>query len=149
MRLTQRPNPSRFIEDALDSYLVDMRLSQALTDVLIPAYEWPVVLLAVVGLIAIVRRPTTTGALLVWTSVLSLAIYSWASERMPWLVVHPLLPLILLAGVGAQTLWDRRTRGWARVAMAVAAVLAVGWVYSSIQLAYFRSADARDRMSVC
>ncbi len=112
--------------------------------VLIPAYEWPVVLLAVVGLVAIVRRPTTTGALLVWTFVLSLAIYSWASERMPWLVVHSLLPLILLAGVGAQTLWDRRTRGWARVAMAATAVLAVGWVYSSIQLAYFRSADARE-----
>lgn len=38
-RLLQRANPSQFIEDALDAYLADMRLSDALTDVLIPAYE--------------------------------------------------------------------------------------------------------------
>ncbi|HUG64311.1 MAG TPA: flippase activity-associated protein Agl23 [Gaiellaceae bacterium] len=112
--------------------------------VLIPAYEWPVVLLGVIGTGVIVRRPTTTGALLVWMFVFSLAIYSWASERMPWLVVHPLLPLILLAGIGAQKLWDERSRGWARVAVAATAVLAVGWVYSSVQLVYFRSADARE-----
>ena len=112
--------------------------------VLIPAYEWPVVLLGAIGIVAVVRRPTSIGALLVWTFVFSLAIYSWASERMPWLVVHSLLPLILLAGVGAQVLWDQRARGWARVAVAATAVLAVGWVYSSVQLSYFRSADPRE-----
>ena len=30
----------------------------------------------------------------------SLIVYSWASERMPWLILHPLLPLVLLAGIG-------------------------------------------------
>ena len=112
--------------------------------VLIPAYEWPIVLLGAIGIVAVVRRPTPTGSLLVWLFVGSLAIYSWASERMPWLVVHSLLPLILLAGIGAQKLWDSRGRGWARVAMAATAVLAVGWVYSAVQVAYFRSADARE-----
>jgi uncharacterized protein (TIGR03663 family) len=112
--------------------------------VLIPAYEWPIVLLGAIGIVAIARRPTTIGALLVWMFIFSLAIYSWASERMPWLVVHSLLPLILLAGVGAQKLWDERARSWARIALAATAVLAVGWIYSAIQVAYFRSADPRE-----
>ena len=47
---------------------------------------------------------------LVWMFVGSLAVYSWASERMPWLVLHPLLPLVLLAGIGAQALWESRAR---------------------------------------
>ena len=57
----------------------------------------------------------------------SLAVFSWASERMPWLVLHPLLPLILLAGLGGQALWEaRRRQALARVVLAVAAVAAVG-----------------------
>ena len=43
-----------------------------------------------------------------WAFALSLAIYSWASEKFAWLVLHPLLPLILLAGIGVQALWERR-----------------------------------------
>ena len=31
--------------------------------------------------------------------MLSLAIYCWANERFTWLVLHPLLPLLLLAGL--------------------------------------------------
>ena len=63
------------------------------------------------------RRPAAhaSGALLLWMFVGSLAVFSWASERMPWLVLHPLLPLILLAGLGGQAVWDarrRRVRGW-------------------------------------
>jgi uncharacterized protein (TIGR03663 family) len=112
--------------------------------ILIPAYEWPIVILGVAGIVLVLRRPTITGALLVWWFVASLAVFSWASERMPWLMIHPLLPLVLLAGIGLQALWRGRRRLAARVALAVAALAAVGWVYSSVQLAYFRSADARE-----
>ena len=42
--------------------------------------------------------------------MLSLAVYSWASEKFAWLVMHPLLPLILLAGVGVQAIWEARAR---------------------------------------
>jgi uncharacterized protein (TIGR03663 family) len=67
-------------------------------------HEWPVVLLGIVGAVAVARRPTTLGLFLIWSFVLSLAVYSWASERFAWLVMHPLLPLILLAGIGVQAL---------------------------------------------
>jgi len=66
--------------------------------------EWPVLLLAAVGLLAVARRPSTGRWLIVWMFAMSLAVYSWASEKFAWLVLHPLLPLILLAGIGAQAL---------------------------------------------
>ncbi|MEZ5289092.1 MAG: TIGR03663 family protein [Vicinamibacterales bacterium] len=40
-------------------------------------------------------------ALLIWWSVGSWLAYAWAGERMPWLLVHQVLPLCLLAGWGA------------------------------------------------
>jgi uncharacterized protein (TIGR03663 family) len=67
-------------------------------------HEWPVVLLGLVGAVAVLRRPTHLGVFLIWAFVWSLAVYSWASERFAWLVMHPLLPLILLAGIGIQRL---------------------------------------------
>ena len=90
------------------------------------------------------RRPTVTGALLLWMFVGSLAVFSWASERMPWLILHPLLPLILLAGIGAQALWGARRQRGAQAVIAVAALFAVGSAYSSIRLSYFHAADARE-----
>ena len=72
-------------------------------------------LLGAIGAVAAFRRPTLLRAFLVWAFVLSLAVYSWAGEKFAWLVLHPLLPLILLAGVGVQGIWDaRRTTGSAR-----------------------------------
>ena len=72
------------------------------------AHEWPVLLLAGVGTVLAFRQPTVLRAFLVWAFALSLAIYSWAGEKFAWLVLHPLLPLILLAGIGVQWMWENR-----------------------------------------
>jgi predicted membrane-bound mannosyltransferase len=50
------------------------------------------------------------GGFLVWAFFVSLVVYSWAGEKFAWLVLHPLLPLILLAGVGVQALWETPRR---------------------------------------
>ena len=94
--------------------------------VLLVAYELPVLVLAAVGVVTSLRRPTLFRAFLVWDAAFSFAVYSWAGERMPWLTLHPLLPLILLAGVGAQTLLGgRRGRvGLAAIGLAGAAFTA-------------------------
>lgn len=76
--------------------------------VLLGGYEWPIVVLAGIGLIAAVRMRDRVLGLVAWTALGNLAVYSWASERFPWLVVHPLLPLVLLAGFGVDRLWARR-----------------------------------------
>jgi uncharacterized protein (TIGR03663 family) len=112
--------------------------------ILMPAYEWPIIVLGLVGIVVALRRRTITTLFLLWLFVGTLAAFSWASERMPWLVVHPLLPLVLLAGIGAQALWSARGRWSARVGLAVVGLAAVASLYFSIQLSYFRSADPRE-----
>ncbi len=36
---------------------------------------------------------------LVWWFLISMVLYSWAGEKMPWLSIHILLPLMLLAAL--------------------------------------------------
>ncbi len=76
--------------------------------VVLPAYEWPVLFFAAIGVVTVVRRPTVLGVFLIWMFVANLVVFSWASERMPWLVLHILLTAVLLAGLGVQTAWNRR-----------------------------------------
>jgi predicted membrane-bound mannosyltransferase len=86
------------------------------------------------------RRPTLLRLYLVWSATLNLVVYSWASERMPWLVLHLLLPLVLLAGVGLQTLWEgRRTPRPATVAFAAASAAFLLW--GAVNAAYVHPAD--------
>jgi len=93
--------------------------------------EWPVVALGAVGAIAAWRRPTPLGLFCVWGFAVSLAVYSWAGEKFAWLVLHPLLPLILLAGLGVQSVWRSpgrlRVPGLALVAVAGAYVVLSSW----------------------
>ncbi len=50
--------------------------------------------------------------LLAWWSVMALGIYSWAGEKMPWLLVHIALPLVLLGAWAIQRVvaWGFRER---------------------------------------
>jgi uncharacterized protein (TIGR03663 family) len=114
--------------------------------ILMPAYEWPVIILGLVGLVVALRRRAVLYAFLVWMFVGTLAVFSWASERMPWLILHPLLPLTLLAGIGAQALWDARQRLRARLAIVIAGLAAMASVYFAIEVSYFRSADPREHL---
>jgi uncharacterized protein (TIGR03663 family) len=112
--------------------------------VVIPAYEWPILALAVVGIVVVIRRPTLIGAFLIWTFAASFVIYSWASERMPWLVLHPLLPAVLLAAIGFQAAWRARGRLLGKAGLAVALVGAAYSVQAAVGLAYVRPADPRE-----
>jgi uncharacterized protein (TIGR03663 family) len=46
-------------------------------------------------------------AFLIFWTITSLFIYSWAGEKMPWLVVHPVLPMIVLSGKLAGDIFER------------------------------------------
>lgn len=96
--------------------------------------EWPALLLALVGIGVAFLRPTTLRLFLVWMFVGTFAFHAWGAERFAWLVVHPLVPMILLAGVGLQALWELRARvarTAAMVAVAIGAVYLVGASYSA------------------
>ena len=101
--------------------------------ILLLAEEWPVLLLAAIGVALAIARPTVTRAFLVWYFVASLAVYSWAGEKFAWLILHPLLPLILLAGIGVQEIWRAR-RPWLRRAGLGAVVLGAVFIGRAIGL---------------
>ena len=113
----------------------------------LPAYEWFFVALASVGGWRALRRPTFTSGLFVWFALGSLIIYSYAGERMPWLIAHPLLPILVLAGYGIQHLWARRDhRSMPAIAvMCVAALLATG--ATSWRASFPNGADSREILS--
>ncbi len=106
--------------------------------------EWPVLLLGGVGIAWCVRHPTTQRLFLVWAFVFQLAIYSWASERFSWLVIHPLLPLILLAGLGVQALWAQRRRRLRTAAAVVIGCSLAYTLYASFTANVRYEADPRD-----
>ncbi len=46
-------------------------------------------------------------AFLIFWNISTLFIYSWAGEKMPWLVLHPVLPMIVLTGKFAGDLFEK------------------------------------------
>ena len=108
------------------------------------AHEWPILLLGAVGAVVVARRPTLLGVFAIWAFVVSLAVYSWAGEKFAWLALHPLLPLILLAGLGIQAVWEARRR-WYGIAGALVTVLALAYSgYASFLVNAEHGADPRE-----
>ncbi|HEX6659053.1 MAG TPA: flippase activity-associated protein Agl23, partial [Ilumatobacter sp.] len=70
-------------------------------------YEWLLLSVAAVGAIVTVRRRSVVGAWFATMAVAQFALYSWAGEKFAWLALHPLIPAVLLAGLGAQAVFDR------------------------------------------
>lgn len=108
------------------------------------AEEWPALLLGAVGAVATLRRPTLLRVFLIWDFLLSLAIYSWANERFTWLVLHPLLPLLLLAGFGVQAIWDARARWSGKLGIAAVVVCVAYAGYTSWRANVENGADPRE-----
>ncbi len=113
--------------------------------VLLLAYEWVILGLALVGLVSVIRKPNFFGQVIAWWACGSLIVYSWAGERMPWLLVHILLPIVILAGLGGQSVWDRRKRRGATICFGL--FLIFGFVYASttsIYSSYFRGGEPQE-----
>ncbi|MCL4544908.1 MAG: TIGR03663 family protein [Chloroflexi bacterium] len=109
--------------------------------VLLPAYEWPEIILGGVGVAWVLRRPTLLGVFLIWFFTFSMGIYSWAGEKMPWLLIHPLLPLLFLAGLGFQALWQRRHKLAGLGGLAITALGAVYLIHAATAVSFVHPAD--------
>ncbi|HKA36572.1 MAG TPA: SMP-30/gluconolactonase/LRE family protein, partial [Thermoanaerobaculia bacterium] len=107
------------------------------------AMLWIGAILAI-ALVLTLRRPADeAGGLspflqfVAFWAVGSLAIYGWAREKVPWLTVHPLLPITILAAIGIADLWKDRSEKRPRIALAIiAALLAIN--AGGMYLACFR-----------
>src|SRR5216683_229007 len=69
---------------------------------LIPLYEQIGVVFGLVGIVRSLLYPTRFRLFLVYWFVGNLFIYSWAAEKMPWLMIHITMPMLLLAAIGLE-----------------------------------------------
>ena len=68
---------------------------------LIPLYEWLVVVFGIIGGAWVLLRQRTFATMFVlWWTVSTMAAYAWASEKMPWNALHIVVPLAILAAIG-------------------------------------------------
>jgi uncharacterized protein (TIGR03663 family) len=100
--------------------------------VVLVAHEWPALLLGAVGAVFAVRARHMLGIFCAWMFLGQLAAYSIANERFTWLVLHPLLPLTLLAGIAIQAAWELRRRAQGRVLLALVAAGALYVAHATI-----------------
>jgi hypothetical protein len=76
----------------------------------LPLYEQLAVLFGLAGLVYAALRRSLVTSFLAWWAVLSLVLYSWAGEKMPWLSIHVTLPFIMLAGLFMGAVLTQRRR---------------------------------------
>jgi uncharacterized protein (TIGR03663 family) len=94
---------------------------------LLPMYEFLPLLFAAIGAVYYTIKGTTFSRFLVYWAAISLILYSFAGEKMPWLSLHVALPVILIGGMFIGQLlhgfeWPK-TRVWALRGVTVLALL--------------------------
>lgn len=119
---------------------------------MIPFYEMlPVffMLIASAYYLVVKEKRTFFNLCVIWWWVLSMIMYSWAGERMPWLSVHPLLPMIILAGKMFGEILDGEAfgnRGWVKdAAIAMFVLLSMASVHGAFNLCFYgKGANPRE-----
>jgi uncharacterized protein (TIGR03663 family) len=74
---------------------------------LIPLYEQIGLIFGLVGIINCLLHPTRFRIFMVYWFSGNFFIYSWAGEKMPWLVIHMTMPLMILAAIGLRPIVER------------------------------------------
>ncbi|MCL5026839.1 MAG: TIGR03663 family protein [Chloroflexi bacterium] len=65
---------------------------------LFPLYDFLPLIFGLAGGVYAIWRRHAFGLFLLYWSLASFAMYSWAGEKMPWLVIHIAIPFCMLAG---------------------------------------------------
>lgn len=127
---------------ALDYWLAQQEVARGTQPwfyyvMMVPIYEFLTLIPAVIGGVwLLVKRRDSLAALLAWWFIGSFVAFSYAGEKMPWLVIHLALPLAFMAAYvmgqvvpsAVARLSDLRTSSsaaWAGAGVAVFAVLLV------------------------
>jgi uncharacterized protein (TIGR03663 family) len=95
---------------------------------IIASYETLPFVFFVLATIEYLRRPTWVTSFMLWWGWGALTIYSWAGEKMPWLVIHIVTPMVLLAARFLGEIWHREGGNqWYRGGSICVAAMLVGW----------------------
>jgi len=118
---------------------------------LIPFYEHPSVFFMLIASVYYIVKPekrTFFNMFCIYWWIMAMVIYSWAGERMPWLALHPLLPMSLLAGKFIAEMFRRVDWGWLRTAGIVMFVLtSLGSWHGAVNVCFYGGgADPRESL---
>ena len=110
--------------------------------VITPIYEFLPLIVGVIAAVYYIRRRDRFGIFLVYWAVITFAMYTVASEKMPWLLVNITLPLIVLSGkfladVAQQVEWKRVLKSQVAVVIPLT-LLTLVFLW---QLAFFEPGD--------
>jgi predicted membrane-bound mannosyltransferase len=108
-------------------------------------YEQVTLVFGLAGIIYFLRRPTLFTTFLTFWAVSMFGIYSWAGEKFPWLLVHPLLPFTLLAGMFIARLFTL-SRPVLVGGLVILAALAVVEIHSMYEVNFVNGADPVEMM---
>lgn len=114
---------------------------------LMPLYEQLALLFGSVGLVYAVTKRSLAVTFLAWWAVMSYALYTWAGEKMPWLVIHITLPLMLLGGLFLGKALQASWRTWIKVVIGgIAVLLAVLEIHSTLLLNFVDGANPTEML---
>ncbi|GHO89097.1 hypothetical protein KSZ_71030 [Dictyobacter formicarum] len=74
---------------------------------LIPLYEQIGLVFCLAGIVRCLRHPNRFRLFLLYWCVGVTGLYSWAGEKMPWMTIHMTMPMLLLAAIGLEPLFNR------------------------------------------
>jgi predicted membrane-bound mannosyltransferase/sugar lactone lactonase YvrE len=113
---------------------------------LLGAYETLPWVFGIVATVYYLRKPTWLTTFLIWWAACGLTIYSWAGEKMPWLIIHIAMPMVLLSARYLGELATSATRGlWEkRIAFSALAVLGIWTIHTGWPVNFERPDTPRD-----
>ncbi len=112
----------------------------------LPLYEQLAVVFGIAGVLYAAVRRSFTSTFLVWWALLSLGMYSWAGEKMPWLSIHIALPFMLLAGLFLGAAFELRRRVLWLASLPVFLVLLILEIHSTFLLNYADAANPTEML---
>ncbi len=107
---------------------------------IIALYELPVLVFGIAGIFHYYRKNDILMIFLGYWAMANLIVYSYIQEKVPWLVLNPLLPLVLIAGayigevLSGKIIYDPKIRAAAVIFLVVSSSF---FVYSSVFLNYY------------
>lgn len=108
-------------------------------------YELPIVLFAIAGSIHYLRKKDTFMIFAVYWAIASLLMYSYIQEKVPWLVLHILLPqCIIAAGYIGEKIEGSSTSKFSPYSSTFLLILMAFFIYSSLNLNYVNSYNPQE-----
>jgi uncharacterized protein (TIGR03663 family) len=105
-------------------------------------YEWLTLALALAGMVHAFRTQRPLALLLTFDALLTSAIHFALPYKTPWLLLTPLLPLALLAGLGGAWILARLHASFPPgAAVAVACLIPLGMLPQTLDASFQRPAD--------